>query len=661
MRIMFAADGLLPHLLFSDLDWTNHYRGVYISYFVAIMMLSAFFYELLNGAYRIPQFLIVLVFVCFTLLFLISDAKTFLLTTKYTDILGALVYIYLLFLLIKNAYRFNETSVLFIIVFFCILISTMILDSVLRQMINHKIYLAQIGLYIFVLSQTCILVFRFSSAFSKIETLSKAKDEILANTSHELKTPLNGILGTTENLLSSAKGKLREDLSLIAVSGKRLYNLVNDILDIENLKNRGISLDKQSLDFGVFIKNTIPLFQVELAKSRNKLEVEVTENTLVLADPDRLNQILYNLISNATKFTKNGKIKILTQEDNNSGKITICVSDTGIGIKEMEHNIIFDRFEKVSFDSQGLGLGLNIAKHLVEAHGGDIWVDAEINEGSKFYFTLPKSYDPPIPIVKSKNRLIETHISKIKKTSRSDRPTILVVDDDPVNIRTIESFISDEFNLISVQSGDEALENIDINKPHLVLLDIMMDGLNGIKVCQKIREKYDDVELPIIFQTARNDSVMFQNAFEYGGNDYITKPFTKTELLSRINKELKLTGSIEGIQQIFDEQSNTIYIETNVKKRNYVFLYSKNNKSFKKMVRLSLKKLCKHNKDFIQVKGSLAVNVNYIKSIEKTTRQKKTSYNFRLDVELEKKIDLYSTVTFNDNIEERLHHLIFHD
>ncbi len=424
-------------------------------------------------------------------------------------------------------------------------------------------------------------------------------------------------------------------------------------------------MDKQPIDLEPFIKNIVPLFQSELEKNKNKLEVDVEVGAVVTADPDRLNQILHNLISNAIKFTKEGQIKISTLKNKEEKRITVCVADTGIGMDDSDRHIIFSRFEKIDYNSKGLGLGLNITKHLVEAHDGEIWVDSEVGEGSKFYFFLPRSDKPLSDSIKSiRPKLFNYSTSpslssspKLKSNDNNNH-SILIVDDDPINMRSIESILSEDYNLVMVHSGEEALDQIKFKKPDLVLLDIMMIEMDGIEVCKRIRDIYDDVELPVIFQTARNDNVTFENAYDYGGNDYITKPFSKIELIRRVKKQLELSRKLDGIEQILKEKEKTVYIETKKEKKNHAFLYTDNNKTFIKMVRIPLKTICRHADLFIQISRSVAINIDYIDSVEKTKKNRKTSYLIKLKVELEKEIDFYSNWSFNENVQKKLDHLI---
>ncbi len=669
VRVLVAADGLLPHLFFLNADWTNLYRGVYISHFIAIILLSAFFYELYKSeAYRIPQLLIVLAFGGFSLFFMITDAKIFLLTTKYSDMAASLVYLYLLFVMIKKAYKSEDVSVIFIIAFYSVFISTMILDSMLRQIINHKIYLAQIGLYLFVFIQTSILVIRFSSAFTKIELqskelvrLNKTKDEILANTSHELRTPLNGIIGIAQNLLKELgplNEKAKSNLSLIVQSGKRLFYLINDIIDIERIRHQQLEINKQTIDVKPVIENLKEFLQVELRRKRLKMELELDHKSPVFADINRLNQILHSLINNAIKHTDNGKIIISTNEADN--EVVFSITDTGRGINTGDLERIFDRFEKAGSTVPGVGIGLNITRHLVEAQGGRIWVDSELHKGSSFHFTLPVSdREPEIiddEVVTTTFDFSHLPILKNKTDSTSKRNTVLVVDDDHANHIAINGYLEEHFHLRTSYSGEEALERLEEEKPDLVLLDIMMPGIDGIEVCRRIRKKYSKVQLPIVFQTCKNESKDLDIGFKVGGNDYIAKPFNKPELLARVTNILETTAKLKEIpapiQELLILKEKVVYIQS---KKGEILCFTSNNRNYFRRLRITMKEVCEYLPlQFSQVNRFYSINLHYISSIGFTTRNKRKVGLVHLTVNLEDQIEFVISSKHTDELQEKL-------
>jgi len=397
---------------------------------------------------------------------------------------------------------------------------------------------------------------------NRLKQVDTLKDQFLANTSHELRTPLNGIIGLSESLKDGAAGKLTpkaiENLDMIANSGKRLSHLVNDILDFSKLKNSDLELYFRPVDVhaiaDIVLKLSHPLIHGKNLKLINSIPKNIP---LAEADENRLQQILHNLIGNAIKFTKKGKIEINALEIEN--QLAISISDTGKGIDEEKFESIFESFEQVdgatAREYGGTGLGLSVSKQLVELHGGAVEVQSEVGKGSTFTFTLPlsdkKREDITVQIKPSyenisqvQHDIKEGHIKKIEKQSETKLGRILIVDDEHINRRVLENHLSVAGYAISEASdGQEALELLKNGAAFdLVLLDVMMPGLSGYEVCEKIREKHMASELTIVLLTAKNRVSDLVTGFTVGANDYLTKPFSKNELLSRIKTHLNLNG-----------------------------------------------------------------------------------------------------------------------
>jgi signal transduction histidine kinase/class 3 adenylate cyclase/ActR/RegA family two-component response regulator len=390
----------------------------------------------------------------------------------------------------------------------------------------------------------------------RLEKLDKIKDTFLANTSHELRTPLNGIIGISESLIDGAVGKLsppaKHNLSMIVSSGKRLASLVNDILDFSKLREGDIGIVKRPIDIKSMTDIVLALYSPMLAGKdvviRNRLPEEFP---LALGDENRVQQILHNLVGNAIKFTESGEISISGKEIVDSLEIT--VSDTGIGIPKDKQGDIFKSFEQadssVAREYEGTGLGLSITKQLVELHDGTISVESVEEEGSAFSFTLPISTVEGVDTGKAGTPIssisfdpdIESFLPQ-SSAKRAGDFKILLVDDEPINLQVLSNQLSlQRFSLTQASNGEDALRKIEESNPDLVLLDIMMPKMSGYEVCQRIREDHPATELPVILLTAKNQVTDLVDGFQSGANDYITKPFSKNELLARINTHLGLT------------------------------------------------------------------------------------------------------------------------
>ena len=398
---------------------------------------------------------------------------------------------------------------------------------------------------------------------ARLRNIDRLKDEFVASTSHELKTPLNGIIGLTESLIEGAAGPLdgtiKKNLLMISQSGRRLANLVNDILDYSRLRQKDIQLRRQVIDIKILADVVIAISRPLVLKKDIFLENRIPESTLfALADENRIQQILYNLIGNAIKFTNDGLIAIdgSIREDT----IEISVTDTGIGIKKEEQERIFDSFEQidssVSRKYGGTGLGLAISKKLVELHEGDMWVVSEKNKGSAFFFSLPQAQDPFVsknktvpenaPVLSQISEEFEAPVFNFNDETKPFTKNILIVDDEPVNLQVLENYLTMEnYNIIKMTNGKAALSAINRaaetdNSFDLVILDVMIPGISGLEVCRQIRKNYTGDILPIIMLTAKNRVSDLVAGLNAGANDYLAKPFHKEELLARIRALMPL-------------------------------------------------------------------------------------------------------------------------
>jgi signal transduction histidine kinase/DNA-binding NarL/FixJ family response regulator len=422
----------------------------------------------------------------------------------------------------------------------------------------------------------------------KIEALQKAddvKEEFIANVSHELRTPLTGIIGLSEIILEKSASSLddsaRENLNMIRISGQRLANLVNDVIDFSAIKNGHLELHKRPVD----LKNICILVNKMCRPLIGDKPIQLAESfpaepVLVMGDEDRLQQILFNLVSNAIKFTQRGWVAVSLEIIDIDARV--MVRDTGIGISKDQQSRIFNRFYQVdaaaSRDEGGTGLGLSISQKLVELHGTEIILRSSPGEGSTFYFDLP--------LLTEKDRLAASN-SKVQKKlvqesgeklnailestpalvdRRNRRPDnepvvgqapllpgrrrkILVVDDEFLNVRIVKEHLSGPYDIDSALSGHDALMMLQHDKPDLVILDLMMPIMTGFELCQRIREKYSMDELPIVILTAKNRVEDLVKGLNLGANDYISKPFSKEELKVRVGKQFEMLNLLEIRQE----------------------------------------------------------------------------------------------------------------
>ncbi|NJM59405.1 MAG: response regulator [Oscillatoriales cyanobacterium RU_3_3] len=479
----------------------------------------------------------------------------------------------------------------------------------------------------------------------ELQQLDKLKDEFLANTSHELRTPLNGTIGIAESMIDGATGSLseiqRQNLAMIVSSCRRLNDLVDNILDFSQLKTDKLQLHLQSVGLSSIVEVILAVCQpLAASKGLELINAVSGDLPLVLADENRLQQIFYNLIGNAIKFTDSGTVevsaKIVAPESNwdaeeteasyllaiseglcarsdrpqsqSDFQVAVTVSDTGIGIPESSLDRIFHPFEQGDGSTirqyGGTGLGLTLAKQFVELHGGKICVISQVGIGSRFTFTLPLSPETIHASEPTIDRSPLATTNSIQPTDRADRniltaavnlpqptaivppidrtalasqiplpqPTailpatdltefeaqnfkILIVDDDPINLQVLSNHLSfQNYNVIQALNGEQALSALESEQHFdLIILDIMMPRMSGYEVCAKLREKYPAYELPVVMLTAKNQVSDLIAGFQFGANDYLTKPFSKDELLTRIKSHINLSQTNHAYGRFFPD------------------------------------------------------------------------------------------------------------
>ncbi len=431
----------------------------------------------------------------------------------------------------------------------------------------------------------------------KLKQVDRLKDQFLANTSHELRTPLNGIIGLAESLMDGVAGQLptlaNQNLAMVVTSGKRLSNLVNDLLDFSKLKDHNLVLHTKPLDLhsmtNMVMTMSRPLVGEKPLELINKVPINLKA---VEADEDRLLQILHNLVGNAIKFTERGCVTVTARRRKDWLRITI--EDTGIGIPKDKFDSIFESFEQVEDSAtrlqSGTGLGLAVSKQLVELHGGTIEVESTVGQGSVFHFSLPTSEEQAQPAsgqVISRLHVLDnaTHTmtlededeekklkeGKVFPANLHDNDTntfrILLVDDEQINRQVLKNHLSmQNYQIVEAAGGHEALQAIAQSEPFdLVLLDIMMPNISGYEVCQRLRKQYPVYDLPVIFLTAKNQVADLVHSFEVGANDYLSKPIAKHELLTRVKTHLKLLDVHRNLENKVAERTAELQQATQAK------------------------------------------------------------------------------------------------
>ncbi len=397
------------------------------------------------------------------------------------------------------------------------------------------------------------------SAVQSMRQAEAAKDEFLANTSHELRTPLAGIIGLTEDLLAhcdtSAAADGKHQLHVILHSARRLSALIDDILDATRIRQGTLRLSVKPVDFISILKLSTALCRPLADPKKIIIRIDIADELpLIMADEDRLQQILINLIKNAVTFTPRGRIHITAGVDGNY--LQVAVRDTGIGIAEDQQAAIFERFTQLDGGMErtqgGAGLGLAITRQLVELQGGRIMVESSPGNGACFSFTLPLAAENIQAV--SETREVETTGTAqtalppillpdppAEKQQNTEGPHILIIDDEQISRHVLNTHLSSAgYKVTSAGDAFEADALLKATAFDLVVLDIMMPRKNGYVFCTDIRRHLNPTELPVIMLTARSRTEDLAQGFDCGANDYLTKPVNRIELLARVKTSLTL-------------------------------------------------------------------------------------------------------------------------
>lgn len=356
------------------------------------------------------------------------------------------------------------------------------------------------------------------------------KSIFLSNMSHEIRSPINSIVGFSEMLhdVKNNEKKLNEYLDIIQNSSKTLMKLIDDILDFSKIEAGKIEINKELFDVNKVITE---LYKVNKNKTKKAVELRLntpSRRTSILNDEVRFRQVMQNLISNAIKFTNSGYIEIGYVKK--GAVIEFYVKDTGIGINKEDKERLFDRFLQATNNksNMGHGLGLSISKELVRLMGGDIWVDTEPRKGSTFKFTLPNG--------KTERRQTDKSDEDICDIDLSGK-TVFIVEDIDFNIKLLTSYLDGtNANIIVSKDGNDAIIKYNEHKKDIdiILMDIQLPELNGTEVTKIIRTL--DNETPIIAQTAYAMRDEIDKIMSSGFTDIIKKPIRKEELLNVIGK-----------------------------------------------------------------------------------------------------------------------------
>ncbi|KOP65916.1 histidine kinase [Bacillus sp. FJAT-18019] len=440
-----------------------------------------------------------------------------------------------------------------------------------------------------ILSMGCLAAVWFKGYFkmhantkeiaATLQRVNDHKDQFLANTSHEFKNPLHSMLNMSQSVLNRERHMLQDrsvkELETILSVGRRLTLILNDLIDVMSLREGNPRLQKKSISIQPIVTGVMDMLQFNAEVKSVQIVNQIPEDfPPVIGDENRVIQIVFNLLHNAVKYTNEGVISI--QAFTEDGRAYIVIADTGIGMDEDMLKRLFQPYEQASASETmiegGFGLGLSISKQLIELHQGTLEVSSVPGEGSTFTFSLKLAEAEPekeqndsssfesliLPFtlteevvgagLENEGVLPPAAKPELSPETTRNRPLLLIVDDDPVNLQVLEAILPpDEYDLTMVTSGKEALAMLDAKAWDLVISDIMMPQMSGYELTRRIRERFTLTELPVLLLTARSQPKDIQSGFLAGANDYVTKPVEALEIKSRI-------GALTTIKQTVREQ-----------------------------------------------------------------------------------------------------------
>ena len=380
------------------------------------------------------------------------------------------------------------------------------------------------------------------TAKAAAEEANRAKSAFLANMSHELRTPLNAIIGYSEMLAEEAEDAGREndlaDLRKVRSAGKHLLALINDVLDLSKIEAGKMEVHLETFDVPGMLQEVVSTIAPLVEKNGNRIEVHCAEGPGALrADLTKVRQALFNLLSNACKFTSGGVITLAVVRERVDGVewLNFGVNDTGIGISPEQMKKLFQAFSQADASTSkkygGTGLGLIISRRFCQMMGGDITVESTPGQGSTFTIRLPIDGVAP----KTKVTLEGEESRVAASTPPKGVPTVLVIDDDPAARELMQRFLAQEqgLHMAGAASGEEGLRLAKELRPAVILLDVLMPGMDGWAVLTALKADPELAPIPVIMATILDDRNM---GFSLGATDFLTKPIDREYLAQLLQK-----------------------------------------------------------------------------------------------------------------------------
>jgi signal transduction histidine kinase/DNA-binding response OmpR family regulator len=409
---------------------------------------------------------------------------------------------------------------------------------------------------------------------NRLQELSDFKSRFYTNITHEFRTPLTVIMGMSENLQNNPQEK-----KLIQRNSQNLLRLINQLLDLSKLESGSLSLNKTNQDIIVYLQYLTESFYSNASHKNIRLVFHSEEKEVMMDyDEEKIQQIVYNLLANALKFTPEaGKIIFHASKEEQQGKpvLKLKVQDTGIGIRPENIKHIFDRFYQINHPDknkgEGTGIGLALVKELVELMNGQITVESQIGEGTTFVLYLPieAKVSPGIRQaatgqqgaafgLSGENVFIppDEEIDITEAATSSSFPELLIIEDNQDIITYIKSILKNSYNLHIARNGAAGIEKALEVVPDIIISDVMMPEKDGYEVCETLKQDERTSHIPIILLTAKSTQQDKVEGLTYGADAYLTKPFDKKELIIRLKKLVAIRQQLQ--QRYTTTSSRTI-------------------------------------------------------------------------------------------------------
>lgn len=396
----------------------------------------------------------------------------------------------------------------------------------------------------------------------EMERMTQTQLQFFTNVSHELRTPLTLIAGPTDQLLEddTVQGAHRMMLEMVRRNTRILIQLVGEILDFRKVQNNKAHLHLNRFALQRELATWANDFRAVAARRKITIDVdasEVRQDAVIIADRDKLEHIYFNLMSNALKYTPEGG-RITTALSYDGKQYVLSVSDTGKGIEEEALPHLFDRFFQARGAVGGTGIGLSLVKAYVDLHHGDIRVESNEGEGTRFFISLPAAqpgYDPAKdrearPVAERElvdDSYVSEDINAKEAADRitnaedfdADRPLVLIIDDNNGMRAYLRSILKDRYNVSEAADGRQGLEKARREVPKLIVCDVMMPVMDGLEFTRQLKEDIATSHIPVVLLTARSLPEQREKGYETGADSYLTKPFSGQVLLSRIDNLLR--------------------------------------------------------------------------------------------------------------------------